>query len=988
MPVIFISYSHKDRDELEYVRSHLSPLLGLGVVTIWDDNELQIGDDWKGDINSAIDACKVFILLVSRHSLGSKFIRETEVPRILPRWQAKQARFCPLVVTPCHMGGFWWLDAANRRPKDGKALSELPMPERDREMAGVVGQVAKQVASPNNVESHLPPANAVAPATPASRVIDYSRLPETPYKNLVGRDDELTELDEAWFDRQTNIVSLIAWGGAGKTSLINEWLVRLQQANYRDAETVLGWSFYSQGTKERATSADIFLDWALDRLGITGVPASATAKGDALTRALASRRILLVLDGIEPLQHGPGEQEGLLKDPGLRALLRGFAMTAPSTVHGLLVLTSRLVIRDIEKFRQTEARPGPSLVVDLEKLSDEAGAALLRDNGVKGTEAQLSEAAHEFEGHALALSLLASFITRRFMGDIRQRDRIGPILQKADMRGHGHARRVMQAYENEWLKDEPVLLAIMEMVGLFDRPASAGCLEALRRKPAVDGLTGKIVDLSSSEWADAIAALRDIRLLDPTDPSAPNSLDAHPLVREWFGERLRERNNKGWREAHGRLYEHLRDTTEEGAAPTLGDLAPLYQAIAHACRASRHHEGLHDILLRRTSRGINYANAKLGALGTNLVALSWFFDQPFEVPIPSLSEVDRSWVLGGAAFCLRAQGRFTEALSAERAGLLTEVNGQRWESASVRASNLSQVELLAGEVAASVATALKSAAYAERSGVKARSIICLSTHANALHAAGQREAAALVYADAERLQREMQPEFPVLYSMRGHEFCELLLASGDYATARERAAKTLQIAQRNNWLLDIALDTLMLSRADVGLVLAVPTGAQQPMPKGGASTIRVRIDEAIEGLRNAGRREYVAPGYSSRAAFRRNIGDWGGAAGDLDEVEEISESGPMRLYLCDTALERARLLFARIEAFAPLNGMLEKDNPPKPVVPPPDEIAELKDEAEKQIKIADDYIQACGYHRRDEELAELYAVLRDEKKFAELPPRV
>ena len=38
----------------------------------------------------------------------------------------------------------------------------------------------------------------------------------------------------------------------------------------------------------------------------------------------------------------------------------------------------------------------------------------------------------------------------------------------------------------------------------------------------------------------------------------------------------------------------------------------------------------------------------------------------------------------------------------------------------------------------------------------------------------------------------------------------------------------------------------------------------------------------------------------------------------------------MRLYLCDMALERARLAFAKIEAFAPLNGMLEKDNPPKP----------------------------------------------------------
>ncbi len=96
----------------------------------------------------------------------------------------------------------------------------------------------------------------------------------------------------------------------------------------------------------------------------------------------------------------------------------------------------------------------------------------------------------------------------------------------------------------------------------------------------------------------------------------------------------------------------------------------------------------------------------------------------------------------------------------------------------------------------------------------------------------------------------------------------------------------------------------------------------------------------------------------------------------------------MRLHLCDMALGRARLAFAQIEAFAPLKGMLEKDNPPNPAVPSAEEIAALLREAEKQLKVAGDYIKTCGYHLRDEELAELQAVLRGQKKFAELPPRV
>jgi hypothetical protein len=48
-------------------------------------------------------------------------------------------------------------------------------------------------------------------------------------------------------------------------------------------------------------------------------------------------------------------------------------------------------------------------------------------------------------------------------------------------------------------------------------------------------------------------------------------------------------------------------------------------------------------------------------------------------------------------------------------------------------------------------------------------------------------------------------------------------------------------------------------------------------------------------------------GLLARATFRRSIGDRDGTARDLGEVEEIAEPGPMRLHLCDTALERARL---------------------------------------------------------------------------------
>jgi hypothetical protein len=229
---------------------------------------------------------------------------------------------------------------------------------------------------------------------------------------------------------------------------------------------VLGLSFYSQGSKERATSAEPFLNWTIEKLGIRIETTGATAKGDAIAEALAQRRVLLVLDGVEPLQHGLDSQKGELKDEGLRTLLRRFAAMSPPQAHGLVVLTSRLPVKNIARWKD-----GAAPVVGVEKLSDEAGAALLRDNGTLGNEADLRAAAQAFGGHPLALGLLASYLKETQSGDVRRRDHIRDLLADVENPGHDHARRVMESYEREWLAGQPVPHTIMHMVGLFDRPA-------------------------------------------------------------------------------------------------------------------------------------------------------------------------------------------------------------------------------------------------------------------------------------------------------------------------------------------------------------------------------------------------------------------------------------------------------------------------------------------------------------------------------------
>jgi hypothetical protein len=163
------------------------------------------------------------------------------------------------------------------------------------------------------------------PARLAPKKISVARLPVTG-SDVFGREEDIAFLDHAWANKDINVVTIVAWAGVGKSTLINHWLRRMAVKRYRSAELVFGWSFYRQGTSEDTSSADEFLDAALAWFGDPD-PRLGTAweKGERLARLVAHRRTLLVLDGLEPLQNPPGPQEGRIRERSLQALLRELA---------------------------------------------------------------------------------------------------------------------------------------------------------------------------------------------------------------------------------------------------------------------------------------------------------------------------------------------------------------------------------------------------------------------------------------------------------------------------------------------------------------------------------------------------------------------------------------------------------------------------------------------------------------------------------------
>jgi hypothetical protein len=154
----------------------------------------------------------------------------------------------------------------------------------------------------------------------------------------------------------------------------------------------------------------------------------------------------------------------------------------------------------------------------------------------------------------------------------------------------------------------------LRLTGLFDRPISRDCLQALRAEPAIPSLTDALVKLKDTEWNIALKRLGEVDLLTVTR----DAIDAHPLIREYFAKQLRDTQPAAFQTAHSRLFDHLCQTTEY-QPDTLDGLQPLYEAVVHGCLAGRQQEACDQVYVNRILRGMEsdgfYSTNKLGRSG-------------------------------------------------------------------------------------------------------------------------------------------------------------------------------------------------------------------------------------------------------------------------------------------------------------------------------------------------------------------------------------
>ena len=121
----FISYSHKDTRALERLHTHLAMLRRERKITAWYDRDIIAGGDIDKEVSYQLEACALFLALVSPDFLASTYCYDKEMTRAFERHDADEIRIVPIIIEPCD-----WktspLGSLKALPRDGKPVATWP----------------------------------------------------------------------------------------------------------------------------------------------------------------------------------------------------------------------------------------------------------------------------------------------------------------------------------------------------------------------------------------------------------------------------------------------------------------------------------------------------------------------------------------------------------------------------------------------------------------------------------------------------------------------------------------------------------------------------------------------------------------------------------------------------------------------------------------------------------------------------------------------
>ncbi len=139
---VFVSYSHEDKEFVEGLRVHLSPVLRKHQLTLWSDSNIEAGGRWQSVLSDAIAKSSIAIAVVSPDYLASEFIQGRELAALIEAQEKSRLR---LFWLPARPSAVETTELANYQAllNPGQPLSTLGPEEREIALVTVAETVAR-----------------------------------------------------------------------------------------------------------------------------------------------------------------------------------------------------------------------------------------------------------------------------------------------------------------------------------------------------------------------------------------------------------------------------------------------------------------------------------------------------------------------------------------------------------------------------------------------------------------------------------------------------------------------------------------------------------------------------------------------------------------------------------------------------------------------------------------------------------------------------
>ena len=189
---VFVSYARKDKKWLDRLMVHLKPLERAGKIIAWADTCIHAGEDWRTEVETALENAQVAILLVSADFLASDFIAKNELPPLLTAAKTKGLIIIPIIVKPCLYEKISALASLQSINPPSKPLIRLREVDRENYFVKLSIQIEGLCVKTRDPSTFTEP-KGLAPL-PAARPMPYSGLRHTT-RSSAGKLREVTSND-------------------------------------------------------------------------------------------------------------------------------------------------------------------------------------------------------------------------------------------------------------------------------------------------------------------------------------------------------------------------------------------------------------------------------------------------------------------------------------------------------------------------------------------------------------------------------------------------------------------------------------------------------------------------------------------------------------------------------------------------------------------------------------------------------------------------